>query len=168
MKPFTITILVLATITACKNKETPPLSTPPSIRDTIVIQTGSAQSKPVPSNLAQSGSANPAKLPKSKSIVVKSPPKDTVFYQGVNGGCYYLSNKGNKVYIDKTRCGSLPLSKPSIVVKQAPKPQAKKTIKSNIIKKKTESRTYITGKRGGCYYINSNGNKTYVDKSFCQ
>lgn len=24
--------------------------------------------------------------------------------------------------------------------------------------------TYITGPRGGCYYINSNGNKTYVDR----
>lgn len=26
---------------------------------------------------------------------------------------------------------------------------------------------YITGPRGGCYYINSNGNKTYVDRSLC-
>jgi hypothetical protein len=31
-----------------------------------------------------------------------------------------------------------------------------------------QSRTYITGPRGGCYYINSNGNKTYVDHSYCQ
>jgi hypothetical protein len=29
-----------------------------------------------------------------------------------------------------------------------------------------ESR-YITGPRGGCYYINSHGNKTYVDHSYC-
>jgi hypothetical protein len=29
-------------------------------------------------------------------------------------------------------------------------------------------RTYITGPRGGCYYINSNGNKTYVDHSYCR
>lgn len=28
-------------------------------------------------------------------------------------------------------------------------------------------RTYIRGPRGGCYYINSNGNKTYVDRSLC-
>lgn len=26
---------------------------------------------------------------------------------------------------------------------------------------------YITGPRGGCYYINRNGNKTYVDRSLC-
>jgi hypothetical protein len=29
------------------------------------------------------------------------------------------------------------------------------------------TRGYITGPRGGCYYINSNGNKTYVDRSLC-
>lgn len=29
------------------------------------------------------------------------------------------------------------------------------------------SRAYIRGPRGGCYYINSNGNKTYVSRSLC-
>ncbi len=29
-------------------------------------------------------------------------------------------------------------------------------------------RTYYRGPRGGCYYINSNGNKTYVDRSLCR
>ncbi|WP_299444086.1 hypothetical protein [uncultured Aquimarina sp.] len=29
------------------------------------------------------------------------------------------------------------------------------------------SKRYIRGSRGGCYYINSNGNKTYVDRSIC-
>lgn len=29
------------------------------------------------------------------------------------------------------------------------------------------SSQYIRGPRGGCYYINSNGNKTYVDRSLC-
>lgn len=29
------------------------------------------------------------------------------------------------------------------------------------------SRSYYRGPRGGCYYINSNGNKTYVDRSLC-
>ncbi len=28
-------------------------------------------------------------------------------------------------------------------------------------------RRYIRGPRGGCYYINKNGNKTYVDRSLC-
>lgn len=30
------------------------------------------------------------------------------------------------------------------------------------------SRKYYTGPRGGCYYINSRGNKQYVDHSFCR
>lgn len=32
----------------------------------------------------------------------------------------------------------------------------------------TSYRRYIRGPRGGCYYINSNGNKTYVDHGFCR
>jgi hypothetical protein len=34
-------------------------------------------------------------------------------------------------------------------------------------KASTSYRTYIRGPRGGCYYINSNGNKTYVSRSYC-
>ena len=29
------------------------------------------------------------------------------------------------------------------------------------------NQTYITGERGGCYYINRHGNKTYVNRSYC-
>lgn len=29
------------------------------------------------------------------------------------------------------------------------------------------SRRYYRGSKGGCYYINSNGNKTYVERSLC-
>jgi len=31
----------------------------------------------------------------------------------------------------------------------------------------SSSRSYTRGPRGGCYYINSNGGKTYVDWSMC-
>ena len=34
-------------------------------------------------------------------------------------------------------------------------------------RKYTKTRRYIRGPRGGCYYINSNGNKTYVARSLC-
>lgn len=34
-------------------------------------------------------------------------------------------------------------------------------------RKYTRTRRYIRGPRGGCYYINSNGNKTYVARSLC-
>ena len=89
-----------------------------------------------------------------------------------------LIGNGNKTYIDKKRCGTLVLSKPPKVVKapkpkptivaKVEKPKPKQKIKKTIPKRDAESRTYLTGKRGGCYYINSNGNKTYVDRSFCQ
>ena len=40
---------------------------------------------------------------------------------------------------------------------------------SNYTKKSySRSRTYYRGPRGGCYYINSNGNKTYVARSMCR
>jgi hypothetical protein len=28
--------------------------------------------------------------------------------------------------------------------------------------------SYITGPRGGCYYINRNGSRTYVDRALCK
>lgn len=56
-----------------------------------------------------------------------------------------------------------------------PAPQAKKeesgTFKSARITTysppTTKKSGYITGPRGGCYYINGNGNKSYVDRSLC-
>lgn len=39
--------------------------------------------------------------------------------------------------------------------------------KTNTSKSSSSSGNYIRGPRGGCYYINSNGNKTYVDRSMC-
>lgn len=30
------------------------------------------------------------------------------------------------------------------------------------------AREFIRGLRGGCYYINGNGNKTYVDRGKCR
>ena len=31
----------------------------------------------------------------------------------------------------------------------------------------SSSKRYISGPRGGCYYLNGNGNKSYVDRSLC-
>lgn len=44
------------------------------------------------------------------------------------------------------------------------KPSKKSTYRRS---SNSTSRRYIRGSRGGCYYINSNGNKTYVDRSKC-
>lgn len=43
----------------------------------------------------------------------------------------------------------------------------KKKNKKSYSKRSTYSRTYYRGPRGGCYYINSNGNKSYVSRSLC-
>lgn len=45
----------------------------------------------------------------------------------------------------------------------APAPKRKIKISS----RSSSSRVYLTGPRGGCYYVNSNGNKTYVNRSLC-
>lgn len=37
----------------------------------------------------------------------------------------------------------------------------------NAKRKNSNMHQYIRGPRGGCYYINGNGNKTYVDRSLC-
>jgi len=49
-------------------------------------------------------------------------------------------------------------------------PSYKRSKKNNSTYRKkryTSYRSYIRGPRGGCYYINSNGNKTYVSRSMC-
>jgi outer membrane biosynthesis protein TonB len=63
---------------------------------------------------------------------------------------------------------------------EAKKEEPKKTVAKEKPKKVTTpakttpkpvvsvAHTYITGPEGGCYYINSNKNKTYVEKTFCK
>lgn len=38
---------------------------------------------------------------------------------------------------------------------------------TNSTKQSNDGRKYIKGPRGGCYYINSKGGKTYVDRNLC-
>jgi endonuclease G, mitochondrial len=42
-----------------------------------------------------------------------------------------------------------------------------KTEKTDTKSTDKSDRTYILGSRGGCYYLNSSGKKTYVDKKYC-
>ncbi|ANH83105.1 hypothetical protein A8C56_20870 [Niabella ginsenosidivorans] len=39
--------------------------------------------------------------------------------------------------------------------------------KKTTTRKSTAGRVYYRGKRGGCYYLTSGGNKVYVDRSLC-
>jgi hypothetical protein len=45
-------------------------------------------------------------------------------------------------------------------------PSQKKT-KKTFKKRRTYSKTYFRGPRGGCYYINAKGNKSYVSRNLC-
>jgi serine/threonine protein kinase len=45
--------------------------------------------------------------------------------------------------------------------------QAPDASNSSATKNETKGRTYVRGPRGGCYYLNDNGKKTYVDVSRC-
>lgn len=47
------------------------------------------------------------------------------------------------------------------------KNDAPEMIKANSIKVDPSGPTYTRGPRGGCFYINSKGNKVYVDRSIC-
>jgi hypothetical protein len=54
------------------------------------------------------------------------------------------------------------LQSPNNLKAQQPVPKTTQTKN-----KSTSKRKYIRGPRGGCYYINSKGNKVYVDRSLC-
>jgi hypothetical protein len=145
------------------------------------LQTGNISKQTTTSNLSKSQntiiktqSQNTIVKPKSQTIIVRVPSKDTTFYQGEQGGCYYLNSSGNKVYVEKERCGTFTPNKTKYVVQQPTKKQEIVVVQRNpkpvvkkVQKEETETRTYIMGKRGGCYYLNSKGNKVYVDKSLC-
>ncbi|MBQ4819618.1 hypothetical protein [Aquimarina sp. MMG016] len=68
------------------------------------------------------------------------------------------SNKSSKQYLTKS-------------VNYDSETNYSNSLESNTTRKKRykprTTKTYYRGPRGGCYYINSNGNKTYVSKSMC-
>jgi hypothetical protein len=78
-------------------------------------------------------------------------------YTGKNGGSYYLNSSGNKVYVKSEKQKSYNTYKYSTPSYSAPKYSSYSS--------SSRSRVIQTGSRGGNYYINSNGNKTYVKKN---
>lgn len=58
-----------------------------------------------------------------------------------------------------------PEPKPATAEKRSEPAQA--GLVDTTLKGSSSGRTYQKGPRGGCYYLNSGGNKVYVDKSFC-
>lgn len=106
-----------------------------------------------------------------KSTTKKTDSGDRVYMMGTKGGCYYLTASGKKSYVDKKFCENAPAasdSKEKKEIKHVPEqPKALPDKKTAPGKSSSDERTYIKGERGGCYYINSSGKKTYVDKEKC-
>ena len=63
----------------------------------------------------------------------------------------------------------VPTAVAAVETDEAPAVYSAPKTKTTTTKKQTvsSSRNYIRGPRGGCYYINSGGNKVYVDRGLC-
>jgi len=84
-----------------------------------------------------------------------------------NGTWEYVadSSEVNNVYY-ANRIKSVPSNSYSANTKSTRTTAAGKRPTASAAKTSTR-RSYIRGPRGGCYYINRNGGKTYVDRSLC-
>lgn len=117
------------------------------------------------SNSREVGLVSPAPSPRSRrsrNSNSSGSGNDRVYITGPRGGCYYINSNGNKTYVDHSMCGETDDAPATI-----------RPLSSSGSSGSSRSsgggggRVYIRGPRGGCYYINGNGNKTYVDHSFC-
>lgn len=77
--------------------------------------------------------------------------------KGPKGGCYYLSKSGKKQYVDRSCCQSLG------IIENNKKSSKRNSSGCGFYK----SKPLIKGRKGGCYYINRNGNKSYVERHLC-
>jgi hypothetical protein len=89
-----------------------------------------------------------------------------IIYKGTSGGEYYLGDSGNKVYVKN----STPKSTSSNYYSNSSSSSSptsssySNSTYSTPSSSTSTSRDIQTGPRGGQYYINSNGNKTYIKK----
>lgn len=87
---------------------------------------------------------------------------DREYILGERGGCYYLTATGKKSYVDKKYCAETTAPSREAKVEETPAAESKPTQK-----KDSKGRTYLSGERGGCYYLTESGKKSYVDKKYC-
>ncbi len=77
------------------------------------------------------------------------------------------NNKDNKQIVNQAKQDEKQSTAPIVLTKTGVKAESTKAEAPTPNPNKSPQRKYIRGERGGCYYINSNGNKTYVDRSVC-
>jgi len=81
---------------------------------------------------------------------------------GSRGGCYYISDSGQKEYVDRAECRRAGAS-----AEPEPLTSPRSGSSGGGSRRSGSGRQLHVGPRGGCYYINGSGNKTYVDRSEC-
>ena len=117
-------------------------------------------------------------------VTLISLPAQTQYERGPRGGCYEVTKDGKKS-VKRSLCDSTatsqakstdstPTSAPSSQT------QADTTKKSSTAASGTQAtanppaqkikdgKTYVTGPKGGCYYVTASGRKQYVDHSMCR
>ena len=72
---------------------------------------------------------------------------EITYISGDDDTCWYVNNDGKKIFVDKSKCGIN---------------DETSNDSGNPSEKISTSKTYHVGKRGGVFYINSHGNKSYV------
>jgi hypothetical protein len=106
-----------------------------------------------------SAAPEPLISPERGSSTPRSVPGERQLHVGSRGGCYYIGDSGEKEYVDRSECSRTGTS-------VAPQPLLS-TGSGASVRRSGGGRELHVGPRGGCYYINANGNKTYVDRSAC-
>ena len=85
-----------------------------------------------------------------------------MIFEGPKGGKYYVSASGAKTYVTDGKPEVKPQVKPEVksAIKAEVKPEMKNDDKQ--VGKDKEGRMIFEGPRGGKYYINASGAKTYI------
>jgi hypothetical protein len=109
------------------------------------------------------------------SKIIEFPKKKTNIYliEYYAYGTYFKAIYNNKIgYIKEKDIRQIKRVRKLKLVKKSENKYSnslisRKTTKKTYKKKRTYSKSYYRGPRGGCYYINSKGNKSYVSRSLC-
>ncbi len=92
--------------------------------------------------------------------------EEQVMRTGPRGGSYYMNSNGNKTYVSKSSSSANKPASPSRSVTSAAFRKPVSTADHFSDRSLgVDSRTLHTGARGGTYFINGNGNRSYVSTS---
>ncbi|WP_420400824.1 hypothetical protein [Flagellimonas sp.] len=111
------------------------------------------------------------KSPKYNSQIIATPDRneEIIIINKYKYGTYYYAIFKEKIGYIKQK--DVRQKKEFIHLSTVEPPSTSSSQRKNYTRsytpRKTYSRRYYRGPRGGCYYINSNGNKTYVARSLC-